>query len=154
MSPKGKYGQWLRGKLIVTVVDGNIFMHAGIAPATAPAKIDELNTQARNEIRRMDQFLERLIGLKLATREFSLQEILQVASAEIGLANARIAAAKAEGKEPERGKLNIPLLMEAQEILTIDSWLSIDPDGALWYRGLSTEPDDPAGGAVAALLAK
>jgi hypothetical protein len=154
MSPKGKYGQWLRGKPIVTVVDGNIFMHAGIPPATAPAKIEDLNTQARDEIRRMDQFLDRLIGLKLATREFSLTEILQVASAEIALANSRIAAAKAEGKEPERGKLNIPLLMEAQEILKIDAWLAVDPDGALWYRGLSTETDDPAGGAFAALLAK
>jgi hypothetical protein len=154
MSPKGKYGQWLRGKPIVTVVDGNIFMHAGIPPATAPAKIEDLNTQARDEIRRMDQFLDRLIGLKLATREFSLTEILQVASAEIALANSRIAAAKAEGKEPERGKLNIPLLMEAQEILKIDTWVAVDPDGALWYRGLSTETDDPAGGAFAALLAK
>jgi hypothetical protein len=35
MSPKGKYGQWLRSKPILTVVDGNIFMHAGIPPATA-----------------------------------------------------------------------------------------------------------------------
>jgi len=154
MSPKGKYGQWLRGKPIVTVVDRNIFMHAGIAPANAPAKIDDLNDQARDEIRRLDQFLDRLINLKLATRDFSLNEVLQVASAEIGLANARIAAAKADGKEPERGKLNVPLLMEAQEILKIDTWLVVHPDGALWYRGLSTEKDDPAGGPFAALLAK
>ena len=154
MSPKGKYGQWLRGKPIVTVIDRNIFMHAGIAPANAPAKIDDLNDQARDEIRRLDQFLDRLINLKLATRDFSLNEVLQVASAEIGLANARIAAAKADGKEPERGKLNVPLLMEAQEILKIDTWLVVHPDGALWYRGLSTEKDDPAGGPFAALLAK
>ena len=154
MSPKGKYGQWLRGKPIVTMVDRNIFMHAGIAPANAPAKIDDLNDQARDEIRRLDQFLDRLINLKLATRDFSLNEVLQVASAEIGLANARIAAAKADGKEPERGKLNVPLLMEAQEILKIDTWLVVHPDGALWYRGLSTEKDDPAGGPFAALLAK
>ena len=154
LSAKGKYGQWLRGKPMVAVVDGNIFMHAGIQPANAPAKIDDLNTQLKEEIRRMDQFLDRLINLKLATRHFTLSEILQVASAEIGLANARIAAATEEGKEPERGKLNIPLLMEAQQILKIDSWLAIQPEGALWYRGLSTERDDPAGGPFAALLTK
>ena len=84
-APKGKYGPWLRGKPIVTVVDGNIFMHAGIPPANPPAKIDDLNDQTRDEIRRLDQFLDRLIDLKLATRDFSLQEILQVASSEIGL---------------------------------------------------------------------
>ena len=38
LSPKGKYGAWLRGKPIVTVVDGNIFMHAGIPPATRPRR--------------------------------------------------------------------------------------------------------------------
>jgi hypothetical protein len=154
MSPKGKYGQWLRGKPIAALVDGNIFMHAGIPPVSAPAKIDDLNTQVRDEIRRLDQFVERLISLKLATRDFTLNEILQVASAEIGLANARIASAKAEGKEPDRSKLNVPLLLEAQEILKIDTWLVVQPEGALWYRGLATEPDDSAGGPFAALLTR
>ncbi len=154
LSPKGKYGQWLRDKPILAEVNGNIFMHAGIAPAKAPVKLDDLNGQARAEIRRLDQFVDRLIALKLATREFTLNEILQVASAEIGLANTRIAEAKAEGKEPDRAKLNVPLLLEAQEILKIDTWLVVDPEGALWYRGLATEPDDPAGGPFAALLTR
>jgi hypothetical protein len=153
-APRGKYGAWLRGKPMVTEVGGNIFMHAGIAPESAPAKIDDLNTQLRDEIRRMDRFLDRLVELKLATPHFTLQEILQVASSEIGLANARIAAARDEGKELDRGKLNMPLLMEAQEIMKVDSWLAIAPEGALWYRGLSTVKDDPAGGPFAALLQK
>ena len=153
-APRGKYGAWLRDKPIVTEVDGNIFMHAGINPANPPVKLEDLNTQTRGEIRRLDQFLDRLINLKLATRDFSLTEILQVASSEIGLANARIAEAKAAGEELDRSKLNVPLLMEAQEILKIDTWLSIHPEGALWYRGLATAPDDPMGGPFAALLMK
>jgi hypothetical protein len=153
-APRGKYGAWLRGKPMVTEVGGTIFMHAGIAPETAPAKLDDLNTQLRDEIRRMDRFLERLVELKLATPHFTLQEILQVASAEIGLANSRIAAAKEAGQEPDRRKLNVPLLMEAQEILKVDSWLAIAPEGALWYRGLATVKDDPSGGPFAALLQK
>ena len=95
LSPKGKYGQWLRGKSMVTTVDGSIFMHAGIAPDQAPARLDDLNGQLKDEIRKMDRFVDDLIDEKLATREFTLQEILQVASNEIGLANARMAAAKA-----------------------------------------------------------
>ncbi len=154
IGPKGKYGEWLRGKPMVTEVGGNIFMHAGINPATAPAKIDDLNDQLRGEIKRMDSFVEKLVDAKLATRDFTLQQVLEVASSEIGLANARIAAAKAEGKEPDRRLLNVPLLMEAQEIMKVDSWLSIAPQGALWYRGLSTEKDDPAGGPFLVLLKK
>ena len=134
-APRGKYGAWLRDKPIVTEVNGNIFMHAGISPEMAPEKIDELNVRVRDEIRRLDRFLDRLVDLKLATRTFGLMEIRQVASNEITVANAMIAAAKAEGEEPDRGKLNVPLLMEAQEILKIDSWVVVNPEGALWYRG-------------------
>ena len=153
-SPKGKYGQWLRGKPMVTELGGNIFMHAGINPTNPPAKLDDLNDQMRSEIRRLDQFLDRLIDLKLATRDFSLPEVLQAAASEIGVANARIAEAQAAGTAVDRFKLNMPLLMEAQEIMKINSWLSTNPESALWYRGLSTLPDDPKGGPFAALLQK
>jgi hypothetical protein len=153
-APRGKYGAWLRDKPIVAEVNGNIFMHAGISPAMAPEKIGELNVRVRDEIRRLDRFVDRLVDLKLATRTFGLMEILQVASNEIVQANSVIAAAQAEGKVPDRRKLNVPLLMEAQEILKIDSWVVVNPEGALWYRGLASEPDDPQGGPFAALLAK
>ena len=152
-APRGRYGAWLRGKPIVTEVNGNIFMHAGIAPATAPEKIEDLNIRVRDEIRRLDRFVDRLISAGAATRTFTLQEILQAASNEIAVANAVIAAAQAEGKEPDRGKLNVPLLMEAQEILKLETWTVVSPEGALWYRGLATLPDDAAGGPFAPLLA-
>ncbi len=152
LSPRGKYGAWLRGKPMVAEAGGSIFMHAGINPANAPAKIEDLNLQLRDEIKRLDQFVERLIAAKLATREFSLQEILQVASAEIGLANAIIATAKEAGTEVDRRRLNVPLLMEAQDIMKVDSWLAINPEAALWYRGLATVADDPSGGPFATLL--
>ena len=153
-APRGKYGTWLREKPIVTEVGGNIFMHAGISPATAPEKLEDLNLRVRDEVRRLDRFVDRLVSAGVATRTFNLQEILQVAVNEITVANAMLAAAQAEGKEPDRGKLNVPLLMEAQEILKIDAWTVVNPEGALWYRGLATEPDNPAGAPFAALLAK
>jgi len=151
-APNGKYGKWLRDKDIVTLYGGSVFMHAGFAPGTAPAKLGEANTRVRDEVRRLDRFAERLVDGKLALPFFTLQEILQVASNEIGTANTVIAAAQAEGKEPDRSKLNPPLLLEAQEILKIDSWTVVGAEGALWYRGLSTLPDDPAGGPFAPML--
>ncbi|HYB95138.1 MAG TPA: metallophosphoesterase [Vicinamibacterales bacterium] len=154
MGPRGKYGEWLRGKPMVVNVDGNIFMHAGIPPDKTPATLDELNAQLRMEIQRLDKFVAQLIDRKLATAEFTLNEILQVASSEIGLANAVIAAAKAEGKEADRRRINVPLLMEAQEVLKIDGWLAIDNDGALWYRGLATVKDDASGEPFASVLKK
>ncbi|MEO7132609.1 MAG: metallophosphoesterase [Vicinamibacterales bacterium] len=152
LSPRGKYGAWLRSKPMVAEAGGSIFMHAGINPANPPAKIEDLNLQLRDEIKRLDQFVDKLIDAKLATREFSLQEILQVASAESGLANAVISTAKGAGKEVDRRRLNVPLLLEAQDVMKVDSWLAIDPEAALWYRGLATVQDDPSGGPFAPLL--
>lgn len=153
-APRGKYGAWLRNKPIVTEVGGSIFMHAGIAPENAPVKLEELNVKVRDEIARLDKFVDRLIKAKLATPTFTLQEILEVAANELSAANAIFAAAKAEGKEPDRGKLNVALLMEAQDLMNVGTWAVVAPDGPLWYRGFATMPDDPAGGPVAALLAR
>ncbi len=152
VGPRGRYGAWLRGKPIVTEYGGSIFMHAGIAPNLAPAKLDDLNDRVRDEVRRMDGFVQRLIEAKLALPFFTLQEILQVASNEIGVANAMMAAAKESGQALDRSKLDIPLLTEAEEILKIAEWTVVNPEGALWYRGFATLPDDPAGAPFATLL--
>jgi hypothetical protein len=153
-APRGKYGSWLRGKPMVFELNGNIFMHAGIAPESAPAKLDELNTRLRDEVRRLDRFVQQLVDLKLATATFTLNEILMVAQSEIGLANARIAEAKAAGTDVDMSKLNLPMLNEAQEMMKIDTWVALNPEGPLWYRGLASLPDDPNGGPFAALLQK
>lgn len=152
LGPRGKYGAWLRTKPIVTEYGGSIFMHAGIAPDRAPDKIEELNVRVRDEIERLDRFVKRLVDAKLALPSFTLQEILAVAVNEITVANTLIAAAKASGEELDRSKLNLALLKEAQDVLTIDQWVVVHPEGALWYRGLSTLPDDSTGGPFAALL--
>ena len=152
MGPRGKYGAWLRTKPIVTEYGGSIFMHAGIAPDRAPGKIEELNVTVRDEVARLDRFVKRLVDAKLALPFFTLQEILAVAVNEISVANTVIAAAKESGEPLDGAKLKLPLLKDAQDVLTIDQWVVINPEGALWYRGLSTLPDDPAGGPFAALL--
>ncbi|MEO8678283.1 MAG: metallophosphoesterase, partial [Vicinamibacterales bacterium] len=102
IGPKGKYGAWLRGKPMVTITGGSIFMHAGIPPATAPAKIDELNDQLKDEVRRMDRFVQRLVDRKLALPFFTLQEVVQVALVEVQAANALLTAAKESGQQADR----------------------------------------------------
>ena len=128
-APRGKYGAWLRHKPIVLEANGSIFMHAGIAPETAPARLEDLNVKVQDELERIDRFADHLVKAKLATPMFTLQELLQVASNEIAEANKIIAAAKAKGKEPDRSKLNVDLLMEAQALMNIETWAVIAGDG-------------------------
>ncbi len=154
LGPGGKYGKWLRGKHMAATIGGSVFMHAGIAPEAAPEKVNDLNAQVRDEVKRFDRYVQRLVDKKLALPFFTLTEILQVSANEIRAANALIDEATQSGEEVDRSKLDVPLLTEAAEILKIDQWLVLNGERALWYRGFATLPDDPTGGPLAPLLAK
>jgi hypothetical protein len=141
MAPSGTYGKWLREKDIATVVDGTLFMHAGLNPSRpAPASIAEVNDKVRAEVRRLDAFRKRAADKRIATAAFDLQEYLDVAVVELQAATAAIAAAKAEQKELP--PLDLTFLREAQEILNIAKWIVVEPEGPLWFRGWASWPEE------------
>jgi hypothetical protein len=141
LGPRGRYGRWLRGKAIATTVDGTIFMHAGISP-DRPATVDEVNKQARQEMARYEAFLERMVDAKLALPFFTLQEVLEVASAELEAAGAVLADAKAKNETPDLSMFDVPLLREAVEITKIGEWSLLAGEGPLWFRGYANWPED------------
>ena len=152
LSPRGKYGRWLRDKPMVVQLGDTIFIHAGIPPATAPPRLDALNTRLRDDVRRMDRFVQRLVDKKLALPFFTLDEVLGVASAQIAAANRATAAAKASGDARPLARLDLEFLREAEAMLAVDRWVGLDGDGPMWWRGLADDPDDPTGGPLLALL--
>lgn len=152
LGPRGEYGRWLRSKPIAAKVGDSIFMHAGINPARpAPRSIAEVNNRARDEIRRMDQYRQRLIGRKLALPSSTFQEVLNVSAAELRRANEALAANKTDGTPlPE---FDVPLLREAQGILDeIGTWSLTDPEGPMWFRGYALWDEAPTSPQVFALL--
>ena len=154
LGPHGLYGEWLRSKQAVTAIDGTIFMHAGIPPNGAPGRISEINDRIRDEIKRMDRHVQRLVDRKLALPFFTLQEILQVCEAEIAAANLLIRTAKETGAAVDRVSSDIGSLTESEALLKINEWHVLNPEGPLWYRGYANAPDDPTGGMLKPLLAR
>ncbi len=114
MGPRGKYGAWLRGKLMVTNVGGSIFMHAGIPPATAPAKLDELNDKVKAEVQRMDRYVQRLVDKKLALPFFTLRRSCRCRRRKSRRPTPS-SRRREGGKELDRSTLDVALLTEAQE---------------------------------------
>jgi len=151
MSPSGSYGRWLREKQIAAKVDDTLFMHAGINPAQpVPRSIDDVNRQARAEIRQLDSFRQRLVRSKLADASVTLQQLLDVSASELRSASEAIAANKADGTPlPE---LDVPLLRDAQAILDIGTWSLVNPEGPLWFRGYALWDEAQAAPQVFALL--
>jgi hypothetical protein len=151
MSPSGTYGRWLRDKQIAARVGDSLFMHAGINPARpAPRSIDEVNERARAEIRRLDQYRQRLVRSKLADESLTLQQMLDVSATQLRLASEAIAANKADGTPlPE---LDVPLLREAQQMMDIATWSLVDPEGPMWFRGYALWQEAETSPQVFALL--
>jgi hypothetical protein len=151
LSPSGTYGKWLREKNIAGEVAGMLFMHAGINPSRpAPRSIDEVNDRARDEIRKVDNFRQRLVKQRMGVPSFTLQQVLDVAIWQLERASQAMTQAKAEGKEMP--PLDLPFLREAQELLEIPKWSLIDPEGPLWFRGYAQWDEEKTAPQVTAFL--
>jgi hypothetical protein len=143
MGPRGAYGRWLRDKPIAAVVNGTLFMHAGINPSRPlPRSVEEVVDRARGEIRRLDAYRQLLANRKKGLPFYSLQQLLEVSAAELRTADAAIVAAKAAGQPLTELGLDGALLREAQELLGVATWSVIDPEGPLWYRGFAIGPEN------------
>jgi hypothetical protein len=146
LSPRGRYGAWLRKRDVVALLGDTIFMHAGLAAANAPAKLADVNAGLHNEIRRYDQFVQRLADSKLALPSFTLKEILEVAQQTTDDAAQAIEESRKQKRQLDRSAIDVDLVTAAADILTINTWSALEPRGPLWYRGFSTlserDPDD------------
>jgi len=116
MGPAGKYGKWLRTLPAVAKVGDSIFLHGGINPALSTWSLDKINEGIATEIKAFDAYKSYMMDQKIALPFFTLQELIR-------------AAGSVEDKKPLEGFLNI------------GGWLSIHPDGPLWFRGYAQWSD-------------
>jgi hypothetical protein len=66
--PDGEYGRWLRTRNTVVKINGVLFVHGGISPATAALGCDGINDTVRNELKEPPVDAARLSAF-LSTRE-------------------------------------------------------------------------------------
>jgi calcineurin-like phosphoesterase family protein len=122
-SPKGQYGEWLREHPAVVDIGGIIYLHGGIHPDLAKMKIDAINSRIHDEIKTYDSLKQYLVNEKLILPFFTMQEINNVLQAEV-IAQRK---SKASGNEERQAKI--------MEFAKQGEWLSVRPDGPLWFRG-------------------
>jgi Calcineurin-like phosphoesterase len=151
--PKGRYGSWLRKRKVSAVVDGTLFMHAGPDPAT-DVPIPQMESLVAEELERVDRFYQQLVDERLALPFFTLNEMLQVAAAEIRAVNAIAAAAKEKGEAANFAGFDLAVLREAAEVVTIGDWSLLSENGPLWYRGYAAAPEATLREPVAAFLTR
>ena len=147
-SPRGKYGRWLRSLPTIAREGDTIFLHAGISSPASALSLDRINDRIREEIGQFDRLKDYLIDRDLALPFFTLNELVTSVREERDAIRSQIATrqaeAAAEGDEYDPSRRQEEHLEVLGEFLAIGGWLSVHPEGILWFRGFNTLPDREA----------
>jgi calcineurin-like phosphoesterase family protein len=119
--PNGTYGKWLRSHIAVLQLDHTIFVHGGIGPDAGTMTVPRLNDRIAQELQIFDRIQKTMIDRKLILPFFTLDEMLTEAS-------------QALKTNPEDETL--------KTLAGIANWVSVSPDGPLWFRGYAKWSDE------------
>jgi hypothetical protein len=122
--PNGSYGKWLREHSALADIGGVVFLHGGISPVVAKMKLDEINSQIRDEIKVFDALKQYLQDEKIILPFFNLQEITALVQAQI------IAERKSRIPSDQQRQTRLIQFLDGY-----GQWLSVKVDGPLWFRG-------------------
>jgi hypothetical protein len=139
-SPTGKYGKWLREHSAVAQVGGIIFLHGGIHPNLAHLKIETINSHIRDEVKAFDAARQYLQKEKVILPFFTLQEMTAAVQAQLTAERKSLMASD----QQRQARL--------QEFLGYGDWLSVRPDGPLWFRGYDQWSEEEGVAQVSKLL--
>jgi hypothetical protein len=128
-SPDGTFGRWLLAQQIVVVINDVVFVHGGLSPLLLEHDPDEINELAMGELRGFVAAQQGLIELGVLGPQMSYAEQVDTVKQ---LAHGRAAARSTESNEA--AKL-------ARTMFDLGDGLVFRPDGPLWYRGTSLNPD-------------
>ena len=140
LGPDGSYGKWLREHSALAKIGQEIFLHGGIHPNLAHLKLDTINAHIRDEIKAFDNAKQYFQDDKVILPFFTLQEITLVVQAEL------LAERKARVLSDEQKQARLV------QFLGYGDWLSVRPDGPLWFRGYDQWSDEEGDAQVSKLL--
>jgi hypothetical protein len=138
--PSGSYGKWLREHSAVAQIGGVIFLHGGIHPNLAHLKLETINSHIRDEIKAFDAAKQYLQNEKVILPFFTLQEMTAVVQAELSAEHKSLMPAN----QQRQAKI--------MEFLGFQDWLSVRPDGPLWFRGYDQWSEEEGAAQVGKLL--
>ena len=142
LSPKGRYGSWLRQHRVLAQVGDGLFVHAGLNPMLPFRTVADLDSQVRAELARFDSIRQSLSEKKVIWRYMKLEEVVSHVVEELKWIQAQGYVEDLEAAQ------------QMQSLLGYTTWMAVSPDGPLWYRGLVQEPEEKLAGPLGAMLAR
>ncbi|HSR49903.1 MAG TPA: metallophosphoesterase [Acidobacteriota bacterium] len=142
-SEKGHYGKWLRERPALALVEGVLFLHAGVSPQLAQLSLDEINKRVRNELKAYDSYRKTLVGQDVILEYYTVQEMIAAVRNEFEYQSQRdpsqiMSRAFNPDMALSRHRQYVDLL---RGVLGYSSWLVNSPIGPLWFRGYAKWED-------------
>jgi len=119
----GKYGRWLRKRPALFVLTGTAFVHAGFGPEVASQPLEAVDRKIHEEIAAFDRDSRLLAEAKITVPSPTWEELFTSLDSEI---RRRVATSE---------KSSDPTAAALAELSQFSRWLSVSPEGPLWYRG-------------------
>ena len=130
----GRYGRWIRRQPVLMRVGDTIFVHGGLHPDLMVKRLDDLTARIHRELEAFDGMREWMLREGIALPFFNFDELLEAGRSELSRVRA-----KAEGD---------PMVLTRHPLAPLEDiggWLTVSPNGPLWFRGFAlwTEEEGP-----------
>ena len=129
--PSGRYGKWLRKKDAVAQIQDTVFLHGGISSAVSTIPVREINSRIQQELALFDRLQKILEERKIILPFFTFSEMVAAAQQELDI------------QKDDKVLL---------EFLGLTNWLSVSPEGPLWFRGYARWTDEELAASLPPLL--
>lgn len=137
--PDSRYGKWLRERPVAARVGKVAFMHAGANPQVATwQSIKDLNKQVAKELEDFDSAYKFLRDKKLVSEGSDLMDVMSGSTAALERFFTLAASRNQRDLDVRWPAKQMRRLRSMQDI---DQWTIIQPEKALWFRGLATWED-------------
>ncbi len=154
LGPKGKYGRWIRNLPAVVRVGDIIFVHGGIHPRLTDLSLDEINQRIKKERKAFDSWVGYFTNEGVFQPYYPLNDMITAlkkrydwlaSSGEQG-SNGDDWMETLDSKEQYQVKL-------IKAFFNMGAWISVHPDGPLWFRGFGKWSEEEGTPQLAQVLA-
>jgi hypothetical protein len=136
--PEGQYGMWLLGLPSAIVLDGTLFVHAGLTLDDAKRGIERINLGVREDLLAFLELRDRLVERGVLGRFDGMKVQLERIEEYLAGLQEQVEVAKEGGREFEPP----PALQDALELYLLSEGDFLRLDGPLWYRGLARDESE------------
>ena len=141
---QGKYGKWIRKGSGIVQHENILYLHGGLAPEmTTP--INAINKRIRLDLTRFDDYVDYLTDHGVILPFFRVDEMTSAARQEVAYWETRSNGPQAPKNQPS----GYP-----QGLLGDWHWISIHPQGPLWYRGYAEWSEEEGLAHIEAILTR